>query len=349
MGQIVSGIFAGSGVGIDSGAGIIAGKPDMPSAIEEALAALLPPAGPFLLRGYLHYAGQPEPRNVTPNAMGLYVTDRIALDLAVCYRAHNDPQGFCDFVRSMVRRYGEALASIQIGEEPNNPHAATGGDGSFAGIHQALILGVKAAKDEAKRLGLPIGVGINAVISFDHNDLFWPTLAAQGDATFYDSLDYVGIDFYPGVFAPLPPGLDHASATKAVLGHFRNTNLVAGKVPPSLPMRITEIGWPTSPERSPELQAEVVAAILEGVFEISEELNITHRAFFGLRDADSSEQGLRFGLLYDDYRPKPAFAVYASWIRQHAPSLWSQHRGRAAATPKRKSRAYGEKGSASQL
>ena len=92
-----------------------------------------------------------------------------------------------------------------------------------------------------------------------------------------------------------------------------------------------------------------VAAILEGVSEISEELNITHRAFFGLRDADGSAQGLRFGLSYDDYRPKPAFAVYASWIRQHAPSLWSQHRGRAAATPKRKSRAYGEKGSASQL
>jgi hypothetical protein len=64
-----------------------------------------------------------------------------------------------------------------------------------------------------------------------------------------------------------------------------------------------------------------VAAILEGVFEISEELNITHLAFFGLRDADSSEQGLRFGLLYDDYRPKPAFAVFANWIQRHAPSL----------------------------
>lgn len=39
------------------------------------------------------------------------------------------------------------------------------------------------------------------------------------------------------------------------------------------------------------------------------ELNITHWELFTLRDADSSRNDLfhRFGVLRDDYSPKPAF------------------------------------------
>ena len=41
-------------------------------------------------------------------------------------------------------------------------------------------------------------------------------------------------------------------------------------------------------------------------------LNITHYEYFDLRDADSSlsDFGYHFGLLHDDYTPKPAFDTY---------------------------------------
>jgi hypothetical protein len=45
-------------------------------------------------------------------------------------------------------------------------------------------------------------------------------------------------------------------------------------------------------------------------------LNITHYEFFDLRDADSADPGLPFGLLRDDYSSKPGFAVYQRLVRE---------------------------------
>ncbi len=58
-----------------------------------------------------------------------------------------------NFIRSIIREYGSLLAKIQITEEPNNPHAATGGDGSFLNVRKALIEGIIAASDEAQKAG----------------------------------------------------------------------------------------------------------------------------------------------------------------------------------------------------
>lgn len=46
------------------------------------------------------------------------------------------------------------------------------------------------------------------------------------------------------------------------------------------------------------------------------ELRLSGYTHFALRDADSARTGLfhRFGLLTDDYAPKPAFAAYRELI-----------------------------------
>jgi hypothetical protein len=47
------------------------------------------------------------------------------------------------------------------------------------------------------------------------------------------------------------------------------------------------------------------------VYQHRQELNLTHYEYFDLRDTDSaSTETFQFGLLRDDYSPKPAFEVY---------------------------------------
>ncbi|MEV7470033.1 hypothetical protein AB0O20_26525 [Streptomyces kronopolitis] len=52
----------------------------------------------------------------------------------------------------------------------------------------------------------------------------------------------------------------------------------------------------------------------------SADLNIDGYAFFALRDTDSAAEGLfhHFGLLRDDYTPKPAFDAYRRLIDELA-------------------------------
>jgi hypothetical protein len=49
---------------------------------------------------------------------------------------------------------------------------------------------------------------------------------------------------------------------------------------------------------------------------MAEKPTIGGYTYFSLRDADSADPGTfhRFGLLTDDYTPKPAFAVYRKLI-----------------------------------
>jgi hypothetical protein len=49
-----------------------------------------------------------------------------------------------------------------------------------------------------------------------------------------------------------------------------------------------------------------------------EELNVTHWELFTLRDADSSRDSLfhQFGVLRDDYSPKPAFERLRGLFRE---------------------------------
>ena len=219
-------------------------------------------------------------------------------------------------------------------KSPTIPIAATGGDGSSPNVHKAVVEGVLAAKDEASRLGLPIEVGFNACPSFNPNDGFWPEIAALGGPSFVQSLDYVGFDFFPDVFRPIPPEQLKA-AIEAVLTQFRTVNLASAGIPASVPIRITENGWPTGAGRSPERQAEVLETIVRTVHSLHSSLNITHYEFFCLRDPGGEGPGFReFGLLRDDYTPKPAFDTYlrtdqGAWKRENL--LSSDRRSREPA------------------
>jgi hypothetical protein len=123
------------------------------------------------------------------------------------------------------------------------------------------------------------------------------------------------MDFFPDVFRPIAPDT-LGGAVAAVLAGFRETSARAGHIPPSVPIHIGENGWPTGPHRPDERQAAVLETVVRTVDAQRAPCNVTHYELFALRDADSSKPDIfdQFGLLRDDYTPKPAFETYRRLI-----------------------------------
>lgn len=312
--KLIFGIYPG---GLDA---LQRGLPNNPIKINRALDALQGHKELFLVRGY---KGFDNLEVEAPEMMEQYCINGRKLDLTLCYRSEvGDVKGWKAFIRKMIQQYAQCLHKIQITEEPNNPDALTGGDGSSKNIHEAISEGVIEAKKEGNCLGINVLVGFNAVISFNPNDNFWRGIADKATREFMSSLDFVGLDFFPDVFRPLPVKPDSTmtsieEAVNLVLNQFRKVNLVNGKIPDNIPIHITENGWATTPERSYDRQKEILVSTLRVVNELKEELNITHYEYFGLRDADTSDNNFQFGLMTDDYKPKPAFETYKTLIQQY--------------------------------
>lgn len=255
----------------------------------------------------------------TPVAVEQYLHEGRKLDLVLSFR-QPDLDGWLTFIREAIHLYGSKLSTLQITEEANLTTVPTV-DGCIPQVRQALVQGIIAAREEAQRQGLDIQIGFNAVPTFDPTNDFWPSLAALGGQPFLDALNYVGLDFFPDVFRPLAPdGVpgDLRTSVVGVLTHFRNVSLATASIPTGVPLHITENGWPTGPARSYERQATVIETIIRTIYEQRERFNITHYELFDLRDADSANPDLffQFGLLRDDYSPKPAFERYCQLIAE---------------------------------
>jgi hypothetical protein len=320
--QLTFGIYPGGVAGTHSG--LTEGPPDVPSQIKLALDRLQAEGRPLLVRRYKHFSRSSvgpaygdDPAEVTQDLSG-----GRQLDLVLCFRdSAEDLTQWISFIRDNIRRHGRQLAKIQITEEPNLSTAPGSADGGFPHVRKALVRGVVAAKEESRRLGLDVQVGFNAVPSFNPADDFWPDIAALGQQPFLDALDYVGLDCYPDVFRPFSPGNYLEKMRDAItflLTNFRRVNFAAANIPDSVPIHITENGWPTGEGRTPEKQATVIEAIVRAVYAQRTAFNVTHYELFALRDGNSANPDLfhQFGILRDDYTPKPAFETYRELIAE---------------------------------
>lgn len=309
------GIYPGSATGAEGG--LVTGVPDVPERILAALNDLQPNDRPFRVRAYMVYIGEGKVDTTTPENFGQYVGPNRQLDLVLCYRAINESfDPWTDFIQATLQQYGPELATLQITEEANSN--GPGGDGITPNVRAALVAGVLAAKAEVQCLGLSVGIGFSATINFNPADDFWPDLKRIGGQPFVEALDYVALDFFPGVFAPLPPTVTLADAVRVVLHQFRHVNLPAAGIPATLPICIGENGWPTSPTRSYEQQALALETIIRTIYTNRQEFNISGYELFDLRDADSSQDDIfyQFGLLRDDYSPKPAYAIFRTLVNE---------------------------------
>ncbi|MEN6293533.1 MAG: hypothetical protein ABFD07_16155 [Methanobacterium sp.] len=328
--KFVFGIYPGSAVGDEPG--LLKGKPDDPKHILKSLYKLQGKKDSFLVRSYLHYIGDGKTGNRTPVNPEQYATDGRKLDLVLMFQTdEEDLTGWKNIIKEVIKKYGSNLGSLQITEEANvqAPYL----DGNFKNVRHALVQGIVTAKEEIKRQNLDVKVGFNSTPIFNPADTFWKEINELANESFYDSLDYVGFDFFPDVFQPIKFSALEGAVTY-VLKKFREQDLAGAGIPFNIPIRITENGWSTGPNRPYEKQTKTIETVIRTIYALKDELNITHYEFFQLRDADSSEsednavnsseyddaatllRQHQFGLLKDDYTPKPAFETYRKLIEE---------------------------------
>lgn len=316
--SFVFGVYPGGVAGNDAG-GLATGAVDDPAAVHRVLDDLQgPDARPLLVRCYAAFRDDPGP-GVTdigsPLQAESYAVNGRMLDLVLQYQSRSgNVAGYGQFVRNAIRRYGAITQTVQITEEPN----VTGNamlDGYYPDVLPAIVAGVHAASLEVRELGFDhVRIGTNTTPLFGPSAGFYTELVKVGGPALAERLDYVGLDMFPDVFRPI--GSDSVRVgTKGLLHHHRREILTPSGLG-HLPLHITEHGWPTGPDRTPQRQAAMIRDVIEAVLEAKDHLNIAAYELFSLRDADSSNPDMfhQFGIMTDDYRAKPAYRVFKELV-----------------------------------
>jgi hypothetical protein len=260
-----------------------------------------------------------------------YTREGFLVELQLRYHPAPDQEGdiaaWTLFVRHVVDRFGpnRRVVAIQVTNEVNLPFSPDSSDGAYANGQEALVQGVIAAKDEARRKGygqLEIGFNWAYRSTPQDDDAFWAYLRDHGGPAFVHALDWIGLDAYPGTFFPPAeaPGGERDGMVNA-MSSIRCFAATAG-IPDSKPMHIEENGFPTSPspDRSEQRQVDVMRTLVQAAQDFRGTYNVSDYRWFNLRDGDSTSPNfqVRYGLLHDDYSEKPAFAVYRDIVERLA-------------------------------
>ncbi len=301
--------------------------PEQPSETHRALARLRPKEGPFVIRlNRLFFSEGERAIREFERLTERYTSRGYLVEYQVRYHPRPDQEGdigaWVRFVREVVRRLGDnpRVTAFQITNEVNLEFSPDSSDGAYKGARDALVQGVIAAKDEARRRGYEQAeIGFNWFYRTDPDNEreFWEHLRDRGGRPFVEALDWIGLDAYPGTFfPPVEPTLDdyrdgmvNAMSTLRCLARIP-------RIPGSVPMHIEENGWPTGPGRPPRRQDDVARAMIRAVHDFRGTYGVTDYRWFNLRDANSSDPRFsqQYGLMRDDYSEKPAFGVYCRLV-----------------------------------
>jgi hypothetical protein len=288
-----------------------------------ALGQLRPQGGPFVLR--LHRFFWSEGEQEVQRFLALadaYTRAGYLVELQLRYHPSAEQEGDIDawvaHVRDVVRRFGAnpRVVAIQVTNEVNITFSPDSSDGAYDGARDALVRGVIAAKDEALRRGYrQLEIGFNWAYRTDpgSESTFWNHIRDAGGRAFAGALDWVGVDAYPGtVFPPAHTSGGERDGMVNAFSSFRCYAAGAG-IPDTVPIHVEENGWPTAePERSYAQQAQVAETLVRAVHDFRGTYNISDYRWFNLRDGNTQSGNFQtqYGLLTDEYQPKPAFDVY---------------------------------------
>ena len=332
--------------GVEAGQSGPTAAPAVPEKREEthrALELLRPRGGVLFVRlNRLFWSEREEGIRRFERLVRRYAKRGYLIEIQLRYHPDEQQEGdipaWTEYVREVVRRLGShpAVRQLQVTNEVTITFSADSSDGAFEGARDALIEGVIAAQEEKQRLGLGhLEIGFNWFYRLDPatENSFWGYLRDHGGERFVQSLDWIGLDAYPGTF--FPPVEASGEERDGMVNAFSSLRCWAEipGIPPSVPIHVTENGWPTSANRSPERQAEAAAAMLSAVHDFRGTYNVTDYRWHNLRDGDSSDprQEQQYGLMRDDYEAKPAFDLVCRFFSDH-----STERGRPACDAARK-------------
>ncbi len=303
--------------------------PEDPPRQLDGLGGLRPADGPFVLRLHRFFwsGGEQEFARVLGLA-DLYTGAGYLVELQLRYHPSAEQEGDIPaweaHVREVVRRFGAnpRVVAIQVTNEVNITFSPDSSDGAYDGARDALIRGVIAAKDEARRRDFrQLEIGFNWAYRTDpgSENTFWNYLRDNAGKDFHDALDWVGVDAYPGtVFPPAHTGGGERDGMVNAFSTFRCYAAGAG-IAETVPIKVEENGWPTEPPaRSYEQQAEVAETLVRAVHDFRGTYNISDYRWFNLRDGDTTSANFQtqYGLMTDEYQPKPAYGVYSRLVRE---------------------------------
>jgi hypothetical protein len=232
-----------------------------------------------------------------------------------------DIAAWAAYVRHVVDAFGpnRRVVDMTITNEVNVTFSPNTSDGAYAGARDALIAGIDAAHAEARAHGFrQLRFGFTYAYRFSPQDdaEFFSYLGRHGGPAFVRGLGFVGIDFYPGTIYPPVIGSYRAALAQAA-GVVRDCLARKAGISRSVPLWFAEIGLPTG-ALSEAAQAAGLVQLTRAACDYADTFNITDFRWFNLRDngpqTASPLSFSTFGLLRDDYAPKPAFGTYRRQI-----------------------------------
>lgn len=326
------GIYPGGGAGSVGPRG--EPRPEVPERRAAALDALRPDRGrPFTVRLYDAFTSPADATDLPAwlrEQIAGHTQQGLRVELVLRYRpsaSRGDVAGFERFVRSRVRQLGgnRRVVDLQITNEVNVTGAPDAADGAYAGATAALVRGVVAADSEARARGLRhLRTGFNwAYEEGARAARFFAELERRGGARFARAVDWVGLNAFPGTWGPpLARGTLADGARRATIramDALRSTHLPRAGLRDAA-IVFTESGYATDAgARTTSDQRTAMAAVVGAVTAHRRTYGVRGYRWFALRDANSSVPGLesQYGLMRDDYTPKPAFALYRDLVDRY--------------------------------
>ena len=124
------------------------------------------------------------------------------------------------------------------------------------------------------------------------------------------------------MFPPVETGDGYRDGIVNAMSVLRDCYFPVVGIPASVPLKVEENGYPTGPGRPESEQVIALEQMVGAVNEFRGTFNVTDYRWFDLRDHDTSSLNFQhhYGLLNDDYTPKPAFDIYRGLIDQFSGS-----------------------------
>ena len=315
------GIYPGGAAGGASG-----WAPDNVSKDLAAVKQLDSSGAPFIAHLYAEYYG---PGSYTAaqeigSEVQTFAKAGIEVELVLAYRPTDevpatDVPGFVTWTKSALGSLGKYLTYVQVTNEANVSGSSSSNDGYYPGAENALIQGVEGAKSYIVSHGLAVKVGFN-----------WSYIAGRrlgsvlvlpgiqtGGATFEKDVDWVGVDVYPGTWQSLPTTLSFAAGVSQVMtqaiASTRSTFMPLADAPGERSDSDHRDRLPDRPEPHLRHAADGDCSPRWRRWSARDTTyNVSALQFFDLRDAitDTTVVADQYGLMTDQWAPKPAFAAY---------------------------------------
>lgn len=226
--------------------------------------------------------------------------------------------GYIAWVRSMTHRLAalSGTVSVQIANEPNNLSAGAG-DGAYPGVINAIATAVPAARNQLiadNRPNILVGFNWAAGTTPITTEPMWAALKQAGGTAFSRVVGFVAVNVYPGTWSPpaadLVPTPTQIDATlRSTLSALRNQHMPAAGISTHATIVVGETGYPTTPARTQATQNMVLNTTVATIDATRATYGTTDLYWFAFRDGNTSSGQLEngYGLLHDDYTPKPAY------------------------------------------